>query len=676
MRRHLKKEPVGPGTLGVPEAIKVALAHHQAGRFAEADLAYQRLVRSRPEDPDAWHLWGVLAAENGQYAVAVERIQRALELSPRQAAFLGNLGHAFLQLAQAAQAIACYREVVELQPDDSEFRDRLNRICERQLDLGIEHQKAGRLTEAEDCYQDVLRGQPERADAWHLKGLIEMERGHHAAALEHVCRAIDRAPDTASFHNSLASVHERLQHFEAAIACYRHAITLRPDYPEAHHNLGNLLYRRRQLGEALACFERVLALDPDHAFAQGMAADCRARMGLWADHESTRQRLAERVRENAPVVEPFIFLNFCDDPSAQRQCAELFVSSERRVRSAQASATAPFSHERIRLAYISPDFGDHPVAYLIADLIEQHDRRRFEVFGVAIGRQRQGSRHERLKRAFDRFLDLRSASDAAAAQQLVDLEVDIAIDLAGYTGSSRPGIFAARAAPIQVNYLGFPGTMGAESIDYILADRFVIPEAHEPFYAEKVVRLPDTFQCCPPRPVADATPARREAGLPEKGFVFCCFNNSYKINPQMFDIWMRLLKQVEGSVLWLSKANQEVVGNLRREAQGRGVDADRLVFASRVTGLDEHLARQRLADLFLDTLPYNAHTTAGDALWAGLPVLTCLGNAFAGRVAASLLHAVGLPELVTDSLADYEALAQRLATRPDEYAAIREKLER
>jgi predicted O-linked N-acetylglucosamine transferase (SPINDLY family) len=328
------------------------------------------------------------------------------------------------------------------------------------------------------------------------------------------------------------------------------------------------------------------------------------------------------------------------------------------------------------LAYLSADFHDHPTAYLMAELFERHDRNKFEILGISSGPDRRSEMRSRLIAAFDRFVDVRRVSDLEAARLLRDAEVDIAIDLKGFTQNCRPNILAHRPAPIQVNYLGYPGTLGAEYIDYILADEFVIPGDHQIHYSEKVVYLPGCYQVNDTkRKIAERTPARAEVGLPEQGFVFCCFNNSFKLTPRIFDIWMRLLSRIDNSVLWLLQGSATAESNLRREAQARDIDPSRLIFAPRMK-LEKHLARHRLADLFLDTLPYNAHTTASDALWTGLPVVTCAGTTFAGRVAGSLLQAVGLPELVTTTLEDYEALALRMATDQGLLRESKEKLAR
>lgn len=336
-----------------------------------------------------------------------------------------------------------------------------------------------------------------------------------------------------------------------------------------------------------------------------------------------------------------------------------------------------YAHDRIRLAYVSADFRDHPVAILTAGLFAQHDRSRFETVAISLGRDDSSPIRERLKGEFDRFIDARLMSDREIGQLIRELEIDIAVDLNGFTDGSRPNVFAQRPAPVQVNYLGYAGTLGQDYCDYIIGDRFVIPEGVELHYAEKVVRMPDTFMVNDAgRKISGRVPSRTEAGLPETGFVFCCFNNTRKITPDVFDIWTRVLKDVEGSVLWLSSANAIAPNNLRREAEKRAVAGERLVFAPKVALNEDHLARIGLADLFLDTLGYNAHATAADALWAGVPVLTCAGATFASRVAGSLLGAVGLPELITYSPSDYEALAMRLAQEPEFLSGLKQKLAR
>jgi predicted O-linked N-acetylglucosamine transferase (SPINDLY family) len=397
----------------------------------------------------------------------------------------------------------------------------------------------------------------------------------------------------------------------------------------------------------------------------------------WAALPPHLGALHEQVREGRVPAAPFTLIAASDSLEVQRQCAELHAREM-----LDGAAPEPLwrgarsPHARLRIAYLSGDFHEHATAYLAARLFELHDRGGFEVTGISYGPDDGSATRGRLRRAFDRFVDVRAMSDAGAAALMRELEIDIAVDLKGHTAHARLGILAHRPAPVQATYLGFPGTLGAGFIDYALADRVVIPPEEQRFYTERVVWLPHCYQVNDSeRIIAPTRVSRAQAGLPEDAFVFCCFNNTYKLTTAMFDIWMRLLAGVPGSRLWLADHNAAAKRNLERAAVSRGIEPARLCFAPRVAHA-EHLARHRLADLFLDNLPVNAHTTASDALWAGLPLVTCLGASFAGRVAASLLRAVGLPELVTTNLADYEALALELAREPARLASLRERLAR
>jgi len=395
----------------------------------------------------------------------------------------------------------------------------------------------------------------------------------------------------------------------------------------------------------------------------------------WRGRNEELGRLVSAIRAGKRSAAPFVTLSISDSPQDHLLCSRIWVRDKCPASPVPIWKGEHYRHDRIRVAYLSADFHEHAMAYCLAGLFEAHDRGRFDTTAVSIGPDAPGRMRARLERAFDRFIDVRQRADQEVARVLRELEIDIAVDLNGFTADGRTRIFAFRAVPVQVSYLGYPGTMGADYIDYVLADRFVIPEQQFSCFTEKVVYLPDTYQVNDSkRVIADRTPTRAEAGLPERGFVFCSFNNSYKISPMVFDAWMRLLGNVEGSVLWLVDTGTTAVRNLREEAAARGVARDRLVFAPKVRH-EDYLARHRLADLALDTLPYNGHATTSDALWAGLPVLTCLGTTFAGRVAASVLNAIGLNELITHTLGEYEALALDLATNRERLAGIRSKLE-
>jgi predicted O-linked N-acetylglucosamine transferase (SPINDLY family) len=429
----------------------------------------------------------------------------------------------------------------------------------------------------------------------------------------------------------------------------------------------------KRYDDALAAFDKALDLNP--RIAQGAGHRLHAKLNLcdWTNLDAEITHLLSGLRDRQPVSVPFSILSIPSSAADQLQCARRYVDDQPSFPPLWRGQV--YSHDRIRVAYLSSDFREHPIAYLTIGLFEHHDRSRFETTAISFDVKDDSEYRHRIEAGFERFIDVASHSDRDVADLIRRLEIDIVIDLNGFTRDSRLGVLARRAAPIQVNYLGYAGTMGAEYYDYIIADATVVPAQQFEFYSEKAVWLPDTFLVNDAvRVIADRTPPRSELHLPESGFVFCCFNQSYKIDPTIFAVWMRLLQAVDGSVLWLKDNSPIASHNLRLEAERCGVASERLVFAPPVPRVADHLARQRQADLFLDTLNYNAHTTASDALWAGVPVLTCIGSTFAGRVAASLLRAVGLPELVTETLADYEALALRLAREPPLLHGVKAKL--
>jgi protein O-GlcNAc transferase len=534
--------------------------------------------------------------------------------------------------------------------------------------------EAGRLEDALACYDKCLEIMPRFADALNNRGVILAQLGRHDEALAAFDKCLAIAPNAPDTLHNRGNLLAKLERYNEALASYDKCITLTPAFAQAWIDVGVLLIRVKRYEEAAKVLARALELDPHAKYALGNLVYARLQLCDWGDLPGLKSKLVDRVQKGEPAPTPFVMLITTDSPGLQLQCAQAYVAREYPPAERMLWQGERYAHERIRIAYLSADFHDHATANLAIGVFEQHDRSKFEIIAISFGPASTSEMRERLTKAFDRFIDVRLQSDKAIAEAIRELEIDIVVDLKGLTQDCRTGILAMRPAPIQINCLGYPGTMGAPYIDYIIADRVVIPAADRQFYPEKVVYLPDSYQPNDDRrepPISAAT--RSGEGLPEQGFVFCSFNNTYKITPIIFDIWMRLLRQVDGSVLWLLEGNNVVPKNLRKEAEKRGVPASRLVFAERIA-LNDHLARHCLADLFLDTLPCNAHTTASDALRMGLPVVTCLGSTFAGRVAASLLHAVGLPELVTTSNAEYEALAFKLATEPASLDAVRSKL--
>jgi predicted O-linked N-acetylglucosamine transferase (SPINDLY family) len=497
--------------------------------------------------------------------------------------------------------------------------------------------------------------------------------GEFEAAEQLIGEALKLDPNSPELWSNRGTAQVAAKRQEAALASFTKALELAPDFLGALANRAHVLFELQRYAEAIPDYERFLARDPGHAYSPGNLIFCRLQCCDWTSFEQDRKAILARLRAGQRVVPPVLSAALLESPADQLIAAQVLARDK-------FPAVPPlwrgetYRHERIRVAYVSADFHAHATAILMAGVFAHHDRAKFETFAISFGRDDGSPLRARLKQGIERFLDVRGQSDADIARLMRGLEIDIAVDLKGYTSEARPAVFSLRPAPVQVGYLGFPGTMGAPFMDYLIADPIVLPEAHKPFYSEQIVWLPDTYQANDrTRETSDMPLDRASARLPPSGFVFCCFNNSYKIQPPVFDVWMRLLKGVENSVLWLLADNAAATNNLKREAAARGIDAGRLVFAPRCA-LPEHLARHRLADLFLDTLPYNAHTTASDALWTGLPVVTCKGTTFAGRVAASVLHAAAFPELVTESLEAYEALALRLARDPEALANLKSRL--
>jgi predicted O-linked N-acetylglucosamine transferase (SPINDLY family) len=480
-------------------------------------------------------------------------------------------------------------------------------------------------------------------------------------------------PAHAEANANAANLLFRLDRPQEALPFAAQALQAIPQMAEAHLNHGLILHALKRYEEAVASLGRAYHIAPDTPYTLSSLIWSALHCCDWRTLGAHLGALREQVRAARVAAAPFTLVAVSDSLAEQMQCAARHVRESLPARPPLGRAR-PQADGRIRLAYLSADFHEHATAYLMARLFELHDRHRFELIGVSYGPDDGSATRARLARAFHHFIDVREMSDEAAARRLAELEPAIAVDLKGHTAHARLGILAHRPAPVQVTYLGYPGTSAAPFFDYIVADRLVIRPEDQAFYSEKIAYLPHSYQVNDDSVAIAAAPAREALGLPPAAFVFCCFNATYKITPQVFDVWMRLLAQVPASVLWLVDHGPAGTRNLRAAARERGIDPQRLVFAPRA-GHAQHLARQRRADLFLDTLPYNAHTTASDALWAGLPLLTCSGSTFAGRVAASLLGALGLPELVATSLADYEALALALARDPHKLATVRHKLE-
>jgi predicted O-linked N-acetylglucosamine transferase (SPINDLY family) len=669
--KHRPGKPIGqhPSAAAIAAQFERAVGHHQRGELVQAAALYREILAQIPWHFDALHLLAIARMQGGEHREAVDLIRKALDVdpgNPNKPAALSNLGIALSETGRPTEALECFERSLALAP----------RNAETLYNLGNARLALREYEEALACYDRALALKPDYVAALNNRGNALAALRRAKDALASFDRAIAISPGFADAHNNRADILLTLQRPEEALASADRALRSRPGFPDAINSRGNALRALKRYDEAARAFGALAGAGPRFDHALGELVDSELRACNWTHLAEHAAQVSAAISEGRRAALPWEFLGVSGSGSAQLACARAFVAERYPALPAPLWRGERYRHDCIRVAYLSADFHEHATAYLIAGLFEAHDATRFETTAVSFGPETNDPMRERLRRAFPRFLDVRDRSDRDVANALRELEIDIAVDLKGFTANSRTGIFAFRAAPLQVNYLGYPGTMGAPYIDYIIADRVVIPSDRESHYTEKVVRLPDAYQVNDAqRRIADKSPTRVQAGLPESAFVFCCFNSSYKITPEVFAIWMRLLERIPGSVLWLLEANAIAQDNLRREAQRRGAAPDRLIFAP-ILPADEHLARHRLADLFLDTRPVNAHTTASDALWAGLPLVTCTDDAFAGRVAASLLHAVGIPELAADDLPEYEAIALRVATTPTLLADLRARLAR
>ncbi len=611
------------------------LESHQAGKLTSAEKLYLKLLKIIPDDAEILRNFAVLRFQQGKRLKALEIMERARCLEPRSKALEHNLGKFLLEMGRYDEAEKHFRASLSMAPD---FGDAL-------ADLGATLSALGRYQEAIDYLKRAVRLTP---------------------------------PSTVPLVN-LGSIRIFLNKYTAAEEIFGRALAIDPDDLEIRLALGRAQYRNERLSEAIATFETLLERRPGHLRALSGLLHAKLRICNWAGLKEQMAEFRHALsaadgRRPEATPSPYTSLLVCDDPAecfaAARGASALL--SNRHARSSR--RRAGIGRDKIKIAYLSADYREHATSYLISELIELHDRSVFEVTGISFGPNDASPMRQRMQRAFDRFEDLTEQSASAIAARLAELSIDIAVDLQGFNQYNRMEIFSCRAAPVQVLYLGWPGTSGANFYDYVLADPIVLPEENFKYFSEKIVWLRHCYQPNDGRrKIAPEAPRRADCGLPEAGFVFCCFNNTFKILPEIFDIWMRLLRQIPGSVLWLLETNGVCRENLAREAGARGVNETRVIFAPRIPN-DRHLARLANADLFLDTMPYNAHTTASDALWQGVPVVTCTGRTFPSRVATSLLHGVGLAELAAENLADYEAIALRLAQEPAKTAEIKKRL--
>jgi protein O-GlcNAc transferase len=643
-----------------------AFQFQQNGRLQDAELMYKNLLQISPSHIGAKTMLGMLYVQTERAVEGIRLLKSSLIKDPKQFWAHNALGVGLLNTKKFQEAIFSFNKALILKPDyiDSYFN------------LGKTQRALRQYKDAIVSYSKCIDLDKGYASAYNNIGTIYLEDlKEYEKSVANFQQFVTLVPDSSLGLCNLGAALKELKRYDDALVSYDRAIQLKPDYAEAYNNQGVTFGVLKRSDDALVSYDRAIQLKPEVDYLLGNVIHTKMHLCDWLNLDILVNQLTGKIMKHEIATLPFIALALIDDPELQKQSAEIHINDKYPISNTLPKISKYPKHQKIRIGYFSADFCNHPVSYLTAELFELHNRDQFEIIAFSFGLNTQDSMRHRLEKGFDKFIDVSEKSDTQITLLAREMEIDIAVDLSGFTRGCRVGIFAMRAAPIQVNYLGYPGTMGAEYIDYIVADPTLIPAEEQCHYSERVVYLPNTYM------INDSTLkpseeqfSRKNFELPENSFIFACFNASYKITPATFSVWMRILGAVDNSVLWLSGMDQTAINNLKNKANECGINIDRIIFASRVPSLSDHLNRIKLADLFLDTFPYNAHTTSNDALRVGLPILTLIGKSFASRVAGSLLNAVGLPELITITQEKYESLAIELATNPEQLEKIKTKL--
>jgi protein O-GlcNAc transferase len=620
-------------------------------------------LSNRPDYAEAYNVLGNALQEQNKLEEAIEAYNKALVIKPDYAETYYNMGNALRGQGKLEEAIEAYNKTLAIKPD----------YVNAYYNMGIALKEQNKLEEAIEAYNKTLAIKPDYAEAYVNMGIALQKQNKLEEAIEAYNKTLAIKPDYAQSYYNMGIAFQKQNKLEEALEAYNKALSIKPDYAKAYNNIGIALKSLGKLEEAIKAYNKALAIKPDYESARVGNIFQKAHICNW-DNIAKDIKLVPNLGTSKQHVSPFALLPLEDAPDRHLIRSKIYAKANFSQKTLPPKVRPSHMPKRLRVGYFSADFKEHPASYLMFKVIKCHDRSLFDVYGYSIGQPKLDKMREKISGAFDVFRDIHSLSDIEALKIINNDKIDIAVDLTGYTNFSRTSLFSFRPAPVQINYLGYPGTLGANFIDYIISDQNLIPKGFQKFYTEMPIYLPHTYwptddTCI----ISQKVQTKEDMKLPGDGFVFCCFNNNYKISPTEFDIWMRLMAKVEGSVLWLLKSNKWTENNLKKEAESRGISGDRVIFAERLDN-SEHLARHRFADLFLDTFNYNAHTTASDALWAGLPLVTKLGKGFAARVAGSLLNAVDLPELITETEEDYEALILKLATNPTKLAKIKEKL--
>jgi predicted O-linked N-acetylglucosamine transferase (SPINDLY family) len=637
---------------------------YEAGRLDEAEKIFTEVITQIPECADAHNLLGIVYAGRKKFTEALVNFKEAVRLNPNNAAYNSNLGNALQDNGELNESMPYYFRAIELQSD---FTDAYYNLSNTLRKLQRYSESMVYLNKAKSFNSRYMK-------CYINAALIHVELKQFDQAIVELSQALEIDPRSFDALSSLAVVFSLKRDYGQSMEYFKKAYETGRADEKFFVNFAAVCVELNKPVEACKAFIKSAEIDPSKNGALGRALHQKMLIADWSGIKELNDEIVKRLHLKQDVVDPFGYMGFSDSERDLQQAAVIYLDKKFPAPPVGLPSQKYPRHKKIKIAYVSGEFREHANGSLMTGLIECHDKEKFEVIGLDNGHGDEGGLRRRLAASFDEFIDIRGIGDFDLAQQLRAKEVDILFNLNGFFGAHRTGLFANRAAPIQINFLGCPGTMGVDYMDYLIADPVVIPKESYQYYDEKIISLPHSYQINDSkRPELKRTITRQECGLPEGAFVFCCFNNIYKITPETFKRWMRVLNRVPNSVMWFYYNFPEGPENLRREAQAMGVDASRLIFSPYIK-MSEHIERNVLADLFLDSLPYNAHTTASDALWANVPVLTLQGKSFAGRVAASLLHAIEMPELITYSEQEFEDRAVDLATHPEKLAALKAKL--
>ena len=712
--------------------IDFILSLYSNGKAHEALSELDSIIKNNPNDPLIYNIKGACYAQLGEPIIAIKHYEKAIEIDPNYPEAHNNLGIILQELGELDKALISFEKAFSLKPEKVETANIISsilteinnpntsiyyfkKILESSPDLyiayfnlGVAYQELGLTDKAISSYKKTLGLNSDFTNAYLNLGLLLEDSEKHEDAKNNLERALEIDPNNSVILNNLGITLNSLERVDEAISCFERAINVAPNDLLGHFNLGMALKSSHKIDDAINSFKKVIEIDPNSSesyyflgelyrltkqfnaalvslekafslnpnidFLIGALLNTKMNLALWDGLEDYLKILTKKINKNEKAITPFALMALIDDPQLQYKASQVYAEYDF-PQSPLSIALKPYTnHKKIRVGYFSADYHNHPTMHLMAELFELHDRKKFEIFAFSFGPNQQDKWRQRASLSFDKFIDVRLKSDSEISALSREMEIDIAVNLGGYTHSTRTGVFVNFAAPIQVNFLVYPGTMGSNYFDYIVADHTLISPENKDYFSEKIVYMPDSYQSnISEREVSNKTILRSELELPENAFVFSCFNNIHKITPPTFESWMRILNSVDHSVLWLYANNESVISNILETASRFGVDKNRIIFASHVP-VEQHLNRIRKADLFLDSLPYNAHTTASDALRMGVPVITLIGKSFASRVAASLLNAVNMPELITNTREQYESLATNLALDTEKLRIVKSKL--